>query len=71
MVKKHKTVKVGDRIELVYTTDELTKLKPGDKGNVTKIDGDLGDRLIWVVWDNGEKLALLEEIDRFKIVKEK
>ena len=67
LVTKQIPVKVGDRIELVYTNDEITRLQPGDKGTVTKIEGEPGDRLIWVTWDNGETLALLEEIDRFKI----
>ena len=62
-------VKVGDNIELVHTTDEMTRLEPGDKGKVTKIEGETGDRLIWVKWKNGETLALLEEIDKFKIIK--
>ena len=66
-----KSIKVGDRVELVYTNDEMTKLQPGDKGTITKIEGEVGDRLIWVDWDNGKKLGLLEEIDKFKIVKEK
>jgi len=62
-------IKVGDRIELVNTTDELTKLTPGDKGKVIRIEGDPGDRLIWVKWDRGIELGLLEEIDKFKIIK--
>ena len=66
-----KTIKVGDRIELIYTNDEITKLKSGDKGSVVKIEGEPGDRLIWIKWDNGEKLALLEEIDKFKVVHDK
>ena len=63
------TVKVGDRIELVYTNDEMTRLQPGDRGTVTKVEGEPGDRLICVTWDNGEDLALLEEIDKFKVLK--
>ena len=62
-------IKIGDRIELVFTTDEITKLQPGDQGTVTRIEGDPGDRLIWVKWDRGIELGLLEEIDKFKIVK--
>jgi hypothetical protein len=69
MVRTYIPVKVGDTVELVYTNDELTKLRPGDRGTVTKVEGKPGDRVIWVMWDTGEKLALLEEIDRFKVVK--
>jgi len=59
--------KVGDRIELVKTDDTWTKLEPGSKGTVVEIEEDQG--LIWIKWDNGEKLALLDGIDKFKIIK--
>jgi len=62
-------VDIGDRVELVFTTDEMTILKPGDQGTVYEIDGDLGDRVFWIEWANSEKLALLEEVDKFKVVK--
>ncbi|MCK4364462.1 MAG: DUF4314 domain-containing protein [Thermoplasmatales archaeon] len=60
-------VKVGDRVELIQTDDTMTDLKPGAKGTVFKIDDE--QELIWVNWDNGEQLALLAGIDKFKIVK--
>ena len=59
-------LKVGNRVELLETTDTMTKLEKGSKGTVTKIEED--QDLIWVNWDNGEKLAILIGIDRFKIV---
>jgi len=62
-----KTVKVGDRVELVFINDTWTNLKPGDKGTVFKIDE--GQELIWINWDNGEQLALLIGIDKFKVIK--
>ena len=58
---------MGDRIELLEITDTMTKLEKGSKGTVSKIEED--QELIWVNWDNGEKLALLEGIDKFKVVK--
>jgi hypothetical protein len=61
-----KTVKVGDRIELLEMLDTMTKLQKGSKGIVTKIEED--QDLIWVDWDNGEKLALLADVDKFKII---
>ena len=61
-----KVVKVGDRIELIEMNDTMTRLGKGSKGTVTKIEKD--QDLIWVKWDNGEKLALLEDIDKFKII---
>ena len=60
-------VKVGDRVELSDMMDTMTKLEKGSKGTVSKIEED--QDLIWVKWDNGEKLALLEGIDKFKVVK--
>jgi len=45
----------------------MTKLTPGSQGTITKIEED--QELIWVDWDNGEKLALLVGIDKFKIIK--
>ena len=62
-----RTVKVGDRVELIEMNDTWTKLVKGFRGTVTKIEKD--QELIWVNWDNGEKLALLEGIDKFKVVK--
>ena len=60
-------VKVGDRVELLEMEDDMTNLKKGSKGTVSKVEED--QDLIWVNWDNGEKLALLIGIDKFKIVK--
>lgn len=62
-----KAVKIGDRVELVFINDTWTNLKPGDRGTVIKMDEE--QELIWVDWDNGELLALLLGIDKFKIVK--
>ena len=62
-----KTVKVGDRVELVEMNDTWTNLKAGDRGTVIKMDEE--QELIWVDWDNGELLALLVDVDKFKIVK--
>jgi hypothetical protein len=59
--------KVGDRIELIEFEDSLSNLKKGDKGTIFKIEED--QDLIWVNWDNGEKLALLADIDKYKILK--
>jgi len=60
-------VKIGVRIELLEMIDTMTKLQKGSKGTVTKIEED--QDLIWVDWDNGEKLALLADVDKFKIIR--
>lgn len=58
-------VKVGDRIVLEYTSDEYTKLQPGDKGTVRSID-DFGT--VRVDWDSGSRLGLIsEEGDRWHV----
>jgi hypothetical protein len=49
----------GDRVALVYTSDEHTKLQPGDLGTVTVVD-DLGT--VGVRWDNGSRLGIAEDL---------
>jgi len=63
-----KTVEVGDRVEIITINDTWTKLEKGSKGIVTKIEQEDDEALIWVKWDNGEKLALINGIDKFKII---
>jgi len=60
-------VKVGDRVELLEMEDSWSNLEKGAKGTVAKIEED--EELIWVKWDNGERLALLMGIDKYKIIK--
>lgn len=60
-------VKVGDIIELIYTTDTITNLTSGSRGVVTSVDEE--QDLIWVDWENGEYLALIDGIDTYKIIK--
>lgn len=62
-----KKIKVGDRVQLINMDDTWTDLKPGDKGTVLKIDEN--QELIWIDWDNGEQLALLVSVDKFKVIK--
>jgi len=59
--------KVGDRVELLEMEDTLTRLEKGDRGTVIRIEDE--EDLIWVDWDNGERLALLADIDKYKILK--
>jgi hypothetical protein len=66
-LKQKTTIKIGDRIELLEMTDTMTKLQKGSKGTVTKIEED--QDLIWINWDNGEKLALLTDVDKFRLIK--
>ena len=66
-MRERKNIKVGDRVELIETNDSWSKLEKWSKGTIFKIEVD--QELIWVDWDNGEKLALLEGIDEYKIIK--
>ena len=67
MASKKITVKIGNRVQLIETDDTWSNLNKGSKGTVIEIEED--QDLIWVQWDNGEKLALLNGIDKFKLVK--
>lgn len=55
---------VGKRIKLVFTSDQYTELRPGDVGTVMFID-DINN--IHIDWDNGSRLSLIPNIDKFEI----
>ena len=57
----------GTRLELVYTDDLYTKLKPGARGAVDFID-DAGT--IFMNWDDGSHLGLIPGLDSFRRIKE-
>jgi len=57
----------GKRIELIFTTDKYTDLKPGDRGIVDFVD-DIGT--IHINWENGSQLGLVPGEDRYKFVKD-
>jgi len=58
----------GTRIELISMEDPYnTKLRPGDKGTVSRVD-DIGT--IFVAWDSGSGLGLVHGVDRFKRVEQ-
>ena len=62
-------VKMGDRVKLIkMNTKFATKLKAGDEGTIVGIDEGIDEQQqIFVDWDNGSKLALLED-DEYEIV---
>jgi len=66
MADKKITVKIGNRVQLIETDDTWSNLQKGSKGTVIEIEED--QDLIWVQWDNGEKLALIMGIDKFKLI---
>jgi hypothetical protein len=68
-MKMKNKVNIGDRIELVFINDTWARLKPGDQGTVVNIEDESSETLIWVEWDTGVRLALIDPIDKYKIVK--
>ena len=57
----------GDRVALEHTDDPHTRLRPGDKGTVTRFDPRSGQ--LDVRWDSGSTLSmLLNNGDRVRLV---
>jgi len=55
----------GKRVRLISMDDPYTKLKTGDEGTITFVDG-IGQ--IHVDWDNGSSLALIPDEDRYVLL---
>jgi hypothetical protein len=65
-------VTVGDRIELVYCADPLSRIEPGSTGEVFLINDDPRFAQICVKWDEGTKgnVNLIPHVDRFKVIED-
>lgn len=63
---ENNSYKAGDRIELI-SMDDAQAVEPGTKGTIRGVD-DIGQ--IMVDWDNGRKLSVIPEIDKFEIISE-
>jgi hypothetical protein len=62
---------VGRRIQLIRTNDPYTDLKPGEKGtvvNVTELPYEDTTFKVWVQWDSGSRLGILEGHDDYRMV---
>ena len=63
---------IGRRIRLIFTDDRYTKLRSGDEStitDVTTLPKEMGgNRQIWIRWDNGSSLAMIEGKDQFEIL---
>ena len=67
---------INDRLKLVYVDDEYRGLKQGICGTVTGIPVikevfrsiNRSESIIWVRWDNGIELGLIEGIDKYEII---
>jgi Domain of unknown function (DUF4314) len=58
----------GDRVELVAVHDPYTRLRPGDRGTVTRVT-DNPEPTIEIQWDNGSTLAILPDAgDRIRLL---
>ena len=55
----------GTKIQLISMRDEKYPVLPGTIGEVVHVD-DLGN--VHMKWQNGSSLALIPEVDSFKIV---
>ena len=62
---------VGKRIELIHSEDQYSYLKPGDRGTVVDVSElpyeDMPFK-VWVHWDNGSRLPILEGQDDYRMV---
>ena len=59
---------IGTKIELEYTDDPFTKLKPGDTGVVTEYNETPWSWQLGVKWDNGSSLQLIPDLDKWKVL---
>jgi hypothetical protein len=64
------TIGVGARVRLIHSDDPYTKLEPGDEGIVTSItplpESLGGNKQLWIDWDSGSTLALIEDEDLYE-----
>lgn len=58
----------GERVRLVSTDDPYTDLRPGALGTVYRVRNDPWGEVIYVRWDDGSTLSLLDGIDRWEVV---
>jgi hypothetical protein len=58
----------GKKVELIYTSDPYTKLKPGDKGTYQYSYKNLDRIQHSIQWDNGSSLSLISGEDQFKFI---
>ncbi len=65
LAQLRKQYPVGTKIQLISMRDEKHPILPGTIGEVTHID-DLGS--IHMKWQNGSSLALIPEVDSFKVM---
>ena len=65
LAQLRKQYPIGTKIQLISMRDEKYPILPGTIGEVTHID-DMGS--IHMKWQNGSSLALIPEVDSFKVL---
>ena len=63
--------KPGQRVECVLMLDEHDPVPPGARGTVTHVDkwgASNNSANVHVAWDNGRTLALLTDVDQWKVL---
>lgn len=66
LAQLRKQYPVGTKIQLISMRDEKYPILPGMIGVVTHID-DMGS--IHLKWQNGSSLAIIPEVDSFRVVR--
>ncbi len=74
-------MRVGDRVRLVHTDDpsgiptgeegtiiHITKVSKADVAGAPLLESLVGKKKIWIEWDRGGRLALIEGIDEFEVL---
>jgi Domain of unknown function (DUF4314) len=62
---------VGKRVELIGSEDPYSYLKPGDRGTVVDVSELPYENMpfkVWVYWDSGSRLPILEGQDDYRMV---
>jgi uncharacterized protein DUF4314 len=62
---------LGKRIELIHTGNLYADLKPGDRGTIVDVsEMSYEDKpfKVWVLWDSGSRLTILERHDDYRLV---
>ena len=66
-----KPVVLGKRIELIQTDQPYADVKPGDRGtvvDVSELSYEDKPSKVWVLWDSGSRLTILEGHDDYRMV---
>ena len=63
-----KPVVLGKRIELIHTVNPYADLKLGDRGTVVDVSELSYEDKVWVLWDSGSRLTILEGHDDYRMV---